>query len=453
MSQDNFKSNRKIITRIVICAIVILIGVLGMSRLAKLKKSPAEVRYEEPSLRVEVLRAKTEDVPVFITGYGEVRALDVVSIAPEISGKVINIHPRLEAGEIVAKGDILFRVDPRDYEASFEEAAAMVRQLENSILRLKKQYEIDRERLKTLERNRDLAGQQYTRVKNLFENDKVGTLTGVDQAEQSFNSVSDQAEQMALAVDLYPIRIRESESSLASARARQKTAKSRFERCTVKAPFNGRVKQVSLEKGQYVSPGMSVVTLANDSILEIQVPLDSRDAAKWLRFNGEQVSGSSAWFNGLDRVRCKIRWTEAEPDIFWQGILQRVIKFDRQTRTLTVAVRVKAEEALSSNGNSLPLVEGMFCSIEIPGKILTNVVSLPRWAVSFENTVYLSIDNRLKTVPVEVARVEGENAFVSKGLKPGDTVITTRLINPLENSLLSIQGKKEQQGRDGAKKE
>ena len=115
---------------------------------------------------------------------------------------------------------------------------------------------------------------------------------------------------------------------------------------------------------------------------------------------------------------------------------KRVVKFDQQTRTMTVAVRVHAKDAFSTDGQTLPLVEGMFCSIEIPGKTMKNVIRLPRSAVSFENTVYLSSENRLKTVPVEVVREEGKDAFISEGIKQGDLVIITRLIDPLENSLV-----------------
>jgi multidrug efflux pump subunit AcrA (membrane-fusion protein) len=61
--------------------------------------------------------------------------------------------------------------------------------------------------------------------------------------------------------------------------------------------------------------------------------------------------------------------------------------------------------------------------------------------VSFENTVYIANDNRLKTVPIKVARVEGENAYVDDGLNAGDMVIITRLIDPLENALLEIANK------------
>ena len=57
------------------------------------------------------------------------------------SGKIVEIHPRLEVGEIIHRDDLLFKIDPRDYMAARDSARAKVRQWESSIARLKKQVE------------------------------------------------------------------------------------------------------------------------------------------------------------------------------------------------------------------------------------------------------------------------------------------------------------------------
>jgi len=427
-----------VLVRLVACLIILVMGVIGMLHLKSLKKPPAEVKYEERPLRVEAVRVQPEDVPVFMTELGQVEALDVVTIAPEVSGRIVEVHPRLEVGEVIPKGEVLFKIDPRNYEAKVAENRAMVAQNESSVQRLKTQYAIDRDRLKTLQRSRELAEAEFERVQRLFETDAVGTRSGVDAAERAYNTAADQADQLAQSVDLYPIRIREAESVLASMQAKLAMAEADLDRTVVLAPFDARVKAVSLETGQYVNPGAAVLTLADDSVLEIHVSLDSRDAQQWLRFDDEKRTGSTAWFNRLEPVEVQVRWTEDRDNHVWSGQLHRVVEFDQQTRTLTVAVRIAAKDALSNEPDKLPLVEGMFCSVRIPGRTLHNVIRLPRWAVSFENTVYLSNDDRLKTVPVEVARVEDEEAFVSGGLNPGDVVITTRLTDPLENSLLEL---------------
>ena len=89
---------------IVISIIVLLIGVMGMAMLASLKTPPAEAKNGERPLRVEAVQIEQEDVPVFITGYGEVKALNVVPIAPEVPGKIVKIHSRLEAGGMIPSG-------------------------------------------------------------------------------------------------------------------------------------------------------------------------------------------------------------------------------------------------------------------------------------------------------------------------------------------------------------
>jgi RND family efflux transporter MFP subunit len=427
-----------VLKRIVICILVLGLGLAGMFALRSLKKPPAEVVQQEPALRVRVMALVPEDVAVIISGYGEVLPIRTVMIAAEVAGQVVRVHPRLVAGEGIAAGAELFQIDDRDYRAGFEEADAAAAQWANAIERLKKQLTIDRQRLQTLERSRELARGEFQRLKQLYEVDMVGTRSGVEAAERAFNAALDQAAQLAQAVALYPLQIREAENSLAAARARREAAAAQLERCRVVAPFRGRVRQTAIEAGQYVSPGQHAVTLADDSILEIRVPLDSRDAQRWLPFDNS-ATAPSAWFGPLPALECTVRWTEAPDTHFWRGHLDRVVAFDAQTRTVDVAVRVAAADAIRGGNGRLPLVEGMFCRVEIPGRTLQGVFRLPRHAVSFDNTVYVADGSRLKTVAVTVARTQGEEALISGGLQAGQQVIVTRLVDPLENTLLTIE--------------
>jgi multidrug efflux system membrane fusion protein len=429
---------QNIVFRILLCIIVLVVAIFGMTELASLKKPPAEAKKEERALRVEAVRVQPTNVPVVITGYGEVHALKVVAISPEVSGTVVQIHPHLDAGEIIPRGETLFRIDIRNYDAATREARANVTQWENTVKRLEKKYAIDRQRLNTLQRNRQLAELEFQRMQDLYQKRKVGTRIGMEKAEQAFNVAMDQVDQMKQALALYPIQIKEAQSSLASAQARLAVAEVNRDRCTVAVDFDARVKSVSIERGQYVAPGQQVLTLADDSILEIHVPLDSRDASQWLQFNGSRGEGNTAWFTGLEPVTCNIRWTEESDGHTWQGRLHRVVRFDQQTRTLTVAVRIDSANADNNGTDGLPLVEGMFCAVDMPGKTMQKVYRLPSWAVSYKNTVFMVHDSRLKTVPVKVARVEGETTVVSDGLRPGDLVISTRLADPLENILLEV---------------
>lgn len=427
-----------ILFRIGVCLTIIAIGVIGMSRLASMKTAPAESPVEERRLRVEITEVHPTSVPFMISGYGEVRVLNEVKIAPEVSGKVVAVHPLLEVGEIIPAGDILFEIDNINYQATLNESKAAVTQWQTTINRLKKQSAIDTMRLKTLKRNRDLAKAEFERARVLFEVDKVGTRSGVERTEQAYNAVIDQVDQLVQAVSLYPMRIQEAQSSLVAAKARREVANANLNRCRVETAFTGRIKSTNIELGQYVTPGQPVITLADDTLLEIQVPLDSRDARRWLRFKTVDNGIQNAWFSGLEELPCSIHWTEDTEGHTWKGSLHRVVAFNTSTRTITIAIRVKAPAAQKTNPGQLPLVDGMFCEVRIPGKTLHDVYQLPRNAVNFNKTVYVSVNDRLKTVPVTIIRADNTFAYISEGLHPGDKVITTRLVDPLENTLLDV---------------
>lgn len=444
-----------ILGRVIGCVVLLGLGYGAMSLLASMKEPPVKAEIRENARAVKVSPAQFEDVPITITGYGQVRARDVVAISSEVAGRVVESHPRLEVGEVIPKGDVLFRIDPRDYQAQYDEVQATQALWQNTIRRLKRQFAIDRERHKTLARSRELAAAEHARVKQLYIEDRIVTQSVVDQAEISANAATDAADQMAQALDLYPIRIQEAESSLAAAAAQGDRARAAFDRTTVIAPFDARVTSVDLEVGQYVAVGTSVVTLADDSVLEISVPIDSRQARDWLRFDSStEGRGDSprqrAWFDALSEVPVNVYWTESSNGKHWPGMLHRVEKFDHLTRMLTVAIRIDGCDAVSGEDGGLPLVEGMFCRIEIPGRIARGVVKLPAEAVGFDlessgfRTVYVAAPAagetlRLKTVKVLESHVDGEFVYIAKGIEEGDLVITTRLVNPIENILLEAE--------------
>ena len=76
-----------------------------------------------------------QDVPTYIDAIGKTVAREVVSIQPQVSGRITQIH--FTDGANVRKGDLLFTIDPRPYEANLKQAQAKVSQ----DIALKKQAE------------------------------------------------------------------------------------------------------------------------------------------------------------------------------------------------------------------------------------------------------------------------------------------------------------------------
>jgi len=435
---------RKVIVTVTAFVAIVMFGFVTMAGLSAMRTPPQEVEIAEPALRVRAQEVVPDNVPVTLVETGVARSLDVVEIATEVSGKCVAVHPRLEEGEIIPKGETLFVIDPRNYEARVNVVKAEISQLESTITRIKTEWENDRRRLKTLQRSRDLARAEFERIKRLHEEDGFEALSRVDQAEQNYNAAQDTVDQLERSLSVYPIRINETESMLDAARANLAQAEADLERTTVTAPFNARVKEVRVEEGQFVGPGNSVLALADDSVLEVSVALDSRDVRRWLPFADTIRPADTAWFGEVEAVTCIVRWTEDPENHNWKGVLDRVERFENDTRKVTVAVRVDAASAVRPLSGALPLVDGMFCKVEIPGKTMENVYKLPQWAVSYEGDVeagevFVSVNDRLQRRPVSILRRAEDFVYVQEGLRPGDVVITTRLVDPLENSLLEIE--------------
>jgi len=382
-----------VLIRVIACLIILMLGFTGFKMLKGKKKPPSQAAQTERALKVEAQSASFVTVPVLIEGHGQLRSIRMVEIAAEVAGSVIEVHPRLQTGEVIAAGELLFAIDDRDYRS---------------------EYESSKTRLEILQRDKLLTAKELVRVRTLFEKNNVGTRAGVEKAEQAANNSADRLAQVQQAMTRAGINL---------------------ERCRVEAPFTCRITSKKIEKGQYVAPGKIVLGLADDSLLELEVPLDSGDAFRWLQFK-EGGSGSEAWFAELQSVQCIVNWTEDATNS-GVAILDRVSVFDEKTRTVKVVLQIDAKQFAGQN-KRMPLVSGMFCKALIPGGAMEQVVELPRRAVSFKNTVYVIREQRLVTVPVVVARVQDNKSYISKGLAVGDLVVTTRLVDPLERSLVQI---------------
>ncbi len=378
-----------VLLRIALILLILFGGRIGMNKLKNLKKPPKKAEVKEYALSVQVIQVQAEQVPVFLSGYGEVTSRSVITLPAEVAGRITSVHKELQIGAVIKKGDILYTINKQDYRLELNSA---------------------RDRLKSLQRDLELARREYTRVQGLYKKNRVGTQSSVEQAERAVNSMRTQIIQAKQA-------IAQAELHLA--------------RCTVRAPFTGRVTELYTDADEYVAPGKNLLTLVNDSDLEVQVSLDSREAVSWLGFQRNEQGGS--WFGLPEKTACTVSWTENK-SVCARGTLDRVVRFDPKTRTLVLAVRIQPEPDAA-----VPLVQGMFCRVGIAGRTLDRAFALPQSAVSFEQTVYVVTDNRLSTRKVEVARLQDGTALVIDGLEEGELVITTRLENPPENSSVRIE--------------
>ncbi len=422
--------------------LVLLFAIGGAAGLYALREQTEAVIPADPLLTVRVMSAELEEVGITLEGHGVVRPVRTVEISAEVAGRVAHMPRGLREGDLVGRGEPLLRIEDDDYIQSVKEAEAGVAQASASLAALQRRWESDRERRELLVRSKALAEGEYERTRRLFEEQAIGSVNAVEAAEQAYTRTALELSSLDQALHLYPVQQSELEAMLRAAESRLERARIQLSRTEIKAPFDGRVTHAAVEEGQIVQPGRHLLSLAEDAELEIRFSLEAAEVRNWLPFGEEDREGPPAWFPPLPDLSAQVSWREGRTELKWTGFLHRIVSFDATTRTAVLAVRVHADQARHED-QPIPLSDGMFCKVEIPGRTLTDVFVLPRSAVTYDGQVYLAEEDgdadRLRTVPVEVIRAEGDRVFVRGDIASGDRVIVTRLVAPLEGAKLEIR--------------
>ncbi len=363
-----------------ISAVLIVMGVVG---LLVLTASKPEMKKRKPPAPVPMVRTiKTNSGPqtVYIQGEGTVRPLREINLVPEVGGKVVRMSPAMVNGGVFKEGDTLLQIAPVDYELAVTLARAKVKEAESRL---------------------ELAEEE--------------ALAAVEEWRLLYPDSSGE--------DSKPPALVAKEPQLAAAQARLEADKAdlrkallNLERTKLKAPFAGRVDEEKVDVGQYVSPGQAVGTLYSTEAAEIVVPLEGGDL-----FWFDVPAFTSTDGRGAPAV---VRASIAGRELSWPGKVVRTEgRLDERTRMIHVVVRVDKPYAKKP-----PLVFGLFVTVEIEGRRVENVTVIPRAALHQGNVVWI-VDNasRLRFRKVEVARVQGDEIIVTKGLEDAETVVTTPL--------------------------
>jgi len=361
--------------KFVIPPIVVIAGIAAAAMIASARKAPPRVDRPPLGPLVEVLPTEINDVPVVITGHGEVVARVAVDIVPQVAGQVVEAHPSLVAGGFFDAGEVLVVIDPRDYDLAVERAQAAVARAKVTLEREQAEAEVARE-------------EWY----------------GLHPDEEP------------TALVIREPQIRQAEAEYAAAVADLSVAKLALERTGISLPFDGVVVSENVDVGQFVGNGSRLATVYGTDVVEVRVPLDSREMA-WFdvpsRRGGTGSSAEvSASFGGTRSV--------------WQGQVTRMeAQVDQISRMVHVVIEVP--KPYDTSADHPALLPGSFVDVRISGRTLDEVVSVPRYAVREGGQVWVFADGRLQIRDVTVLRAGRQQTLISSGLAEGDLVIISSL--------------------------
>lgn len=203
---------------------------------------------------VEVSTVSERVISPSILASGSLAHHEQVMLSSEVIGKVAEIF--VEEGDRVEAGQLVLRVDDRNFLAGFEQAEASLRL--NTI-------DIERQevRIDNLER-------QFERSRSLFERDLVG--------EEEFDTLRNQLE-------LARIDLKSARERLAQAEAQLDQVNDQLSKTRIVSPINGVVTSLDIKVGETAIasstniPGSSLMTIANPRSIYTEVLVDEADVA------------------------------------------------------------------------------------------------------------------------------------------------------------------------------
>ena len=206
---------------------------------------------------------------------------DIVSVAAEITGQVTSV--RVRENQHVHKGDVLFTINPANFEASIEQSDAQIAGAQARITALQADVRANTIDIASARDDLALAEANYRRGKELMARG-FNTRAAMDEAEHAVNAARDKVASLEAAVPKARAQLATGSQvpgqnpGVAAARAARARAALDLARTVVRAPADGVATQVTrLQIGQMAFPGVPMVSVVKDDGARVEANFKETD--------------------------------------------------------------------------------------------------------------------------------------------------------------------------------
>ncbi len=363
----------------VLMPIGILLGSIVIT--VVLIRNPTRVSESAPEIipiSVRVAEVQSESVQLFIESQGKAQAARQASLSSNVQGPVAWVSPSLEAGAYVKAGEPLLRLELADFETAV---------------------------------TRSRASYEQASAEAAFATADLARITELASKRLASESELQNAERAATVAT----------ARLADAEATLKQSELDAERSILRAPFNAVVASRDVELGQFVNRAQSVAVLFDADSVDVRVPLAIRQLGYLdvpMGFRGE--------FDSAQAPQVELTGSYGGKQYTWEGKLLRTeATIDPNSNTVQSIIRIEQPSA-DLGGESIPLPIGLFVEARIAGKLVEDIISLPR-SVIRNNSQVLVVDaeNKMYYRDVDIYRLEQDRVLISGGLLPGEKICTS----------------------------
>lgn len=378
--------------RLVPLLVVVTIGGGAITLLTVLKPTIEEEKREILPRIVRAVEAVPSTRQIVVVSQGTVAPRVSISLQAEVAGRIVEVSDQFVAGGFFHEGDVLLRIDPRDYELAVIKAEARVAEAAQNLARQ--------------EAEARQAAKEWAELGSGEANDLV----------------------------LRKPQMLEAKARLKSARADLSETELKLERTELTAPFTGRVVRKHVDVGQVIAPGLKAADIYSTQSLEVRLPLtDSQVALLDLPFRNDVAA------QDLPAVQLVASFAGEERQ--WSARITRTESMIDARSRVVYAVASVIPVMSDAAGDDVPLAVGMFVEARIEGRYFDSVVGIPREAVRQDGTVLIvGTDNRLHFREVEVLQSTRDMAFVRLEIAEGERVNTSPIDLPTENMEVTVAG-------------
>jgi RND family efflux transporter MFP subunit len=378
-------------------AIILVLGIGGFVVVQGMK--PEAEKSEEPRAGLNVFAEPVQEVALTLTvqAQGEVRPKTEIVVAPQTSGRIAYVSPDFIDGGFIRRGQVLVRVDAQDYELGVVRARSLVASAEQRLAR------------------------------------------EIAESELALQDLEDLGMSDASPLARREPQLAEAQASLDAAKSQLKDAELALARTAVIAPFDGRVRERSVDIGQVVAPGQSLGRIFGNDTVEVSLPLKDAELGRLglpIAFaDSEATPGPDVVFTAT---------VGGEPRS-WKGKVVRTgAAVNSQTRQINVIAELKDPFGAGAD-NGAPMAPGLFVNAQIQGKSLDRVMVAPRSALRGDDKLYIGDPETgklsIRTVNVEFSDRDG--AYFHEGADVGELAITSPIQAPFDGMSLTVMQRME----------
>src|SRR6266850_5454755 len=354
------------------CAVFLLVFLTGSG----CKKASVT---QQPALPVNVVTVGEKEVNEWDEFTGRLEPVESVEIRPRVSGYITEIH--FEAGAIVKKGDLLYVIDPRPYQADFDRAKA----------------EVDR-----MDAQLKLAQIELNRSKELRDKNTI-SASEFDQKAATFQG---------------------SAAAKSSAEAAKNSAALNLEFTQIKSPVDGRVSDQRITLGNLVQPGAGpesvLTTVVSVDPIYAKVDADENAILKYIKLSeeGKRVSARTAKIPAFIELG-------NETDFPHEGYVDFVDnRLDPSTGTVRARMVLK-------NWDPNLITPGFFVRVRVAGATPYRAALVADRVISSQQGLKYAFvvkpDSTIERRNLETGSLFEGKRIVKGGLKDGEKVVSTRL--------------------------